>query len=130
MVASPNLPAPMPHLVLEIAPDLPPIDGQALLRTLHQVLVDTGHFRAPEIKGRILRPEASRVGVDSPEETFVHLELRVMPGRPPELLSGLAGRLVEVLDAAIPRLPGKRLQVTAEVLELAPTRYAKQWRTG
>jgi len=44
------------------------------------------------------------------------------------LLAALAGKLVCAIDHALPRLPGKRLQVTAQVLELAPGRYAKRWR--
>lgn len=118
----------MPHLVLEIPADLPPFDGQALLSSLHRLLFGSGHFEAADIKGRILRPEVQRVGGDCPEDAFVHAELRLLPGRPPEVLARLAGDLATALDLGLPPVPGKRLQVTVEVLEIVPERYAKRWR--
>lgn len=120
----------MPHLILEIASDVPPFDGHSLLRDLHLRLVETGHFEAIEIKGRIHRPDVHRVGLDEPGETFAHAELRLMPGRPPSVLAALPAQLVEVLDRGLPAVPGKRLQVTAEVIELRPEHYAKTWRAN
>lgn len=76
----------MPHLTLEYTASLPPeIASRDLLLSLHRTLESVGGIRLGNCKSRAFALAAFALGGGEKEAAFVHLEVRFLEGRPPEV---------------------------------------------
>lgn len=75
----------MPHLKVEYSGNLEPrIDFAALLRSAHEAAFDVGCFAPNSIRSRAVRRDVFVVGDGDPANAFVHVEIRIRPGRSAE----------------------------------------------
>ena len=115
----------MPHVTLHYTGNVDGFDPQAALRAVNRSLVDSGHFDEAAIKSRALRLDHYRVGTADEARAFVHVQLKVLPGRDADTRKGFAARIVAALEATLPaRHP--HLQLCVEVDELDALTYTKR----
>lgn len=115
----------MPHVTLHYTANIEGFDPDVALRAINRHLVDTGHFDEATIKSRALRLEHYRVGVADEGRAFVHVQLKVLPGRDDATRAGFADRILDALATVMPpRIPSTQLCV--EVDELDARTYTKR----
>lgn len=117
----------MPQIRLEYSGNVAePADSQALLRSLHEVLRDTGGIRIGNCKSRSSRCDCFRVGAGEADGAFVHLEVRILQGRSPELKRAIGEALLEALRQAFePSMDELDLQITVEICDILKEAYFK-----
>lgn len=86
----------MPHLILEYTDNLN-FEIQPLLARLHRELVATGAINLKGIKSRAVRYSDYRIADGNPDYAFVHVNLLIREGRPMEIQSEAAQRVMAVL---------------------------------
>lgn len=86
----------MPHLTLEYSGNLD-FEVQPLLARLHAELVATGAISLKGLKSRAVRRNEYRIANGNPDYAFVHVNLLIREGRPPEVQSDMAQRVMAVL---------------------------------
>ena len=114
----------MPHLIVEYTSNLAALDAAALLADANRRLAASGHCSEADIKSRARRLDTFRVGTAETPRAFVHATLSLLPGRPDEVKSLLAGLVLEALQA---HAPGShpQLQLCVAVDELHGASYTK-----
>lgn len=113
----------MPHLTLQYTANLDGFDAAGALAATNQALVDSGHFDEVAIKSRAIRLEHYRVGLAGSGRAFVHVLLKVMPGRSRAVRQALGQALLEALRGVT--ATGLHCQLCVEVEELESSTYAK-----
>lgn len=120
----------MPHLTIQVTPNVNIAHEQSFLKALNKVLWDSGHFgKATDIKARIIPIEAFLVGVDDDEQvnSFVYAHLKIMSRRD----MSIRNQLAEQLNATIQQTLGAEqsgrtsLQVCVEVEEISAVYHKK-----
>ena len=114
----------MPHLTLQYTANLDGFDASAALAAANQALIDCGHFDELAIKSRAVRLDHFRVGGTDAGRGFVHAQLKIMPGRSPELRQALGQAVLDALRHATPAST-LHCQLCVEVEELAASTYTK-----
>jgi 5-carboxymethyl-2-hydroxymuconate isomerase len=72
----------MPHLIIEYSRNLREAIGpDALMDALHAAAVATDEFPAMSLRTRAIECQNYRVGDGHPENGFIHIVLRIRPGR-------------------------------------------------
>lgn len=72
----------MPHITIEYSANLEPsVDVAALVDAVHSAVLDHGAFQIGAIRTRAARRELYRIADGDPDNAFVHVELRIGPGR-------------------------------------------------
>lgn len=117
----------MPHLVLEYTANAPPSgELQELFARLHRILAEVGDIKIGNCKSRARPCETYYLADGKPEGAFVHLDVRILSGRTPELKREIGERLVEEVRQAFAASPdNKNLQVTVEIREIVRAHYFK-----
>lgn len=116
----------MPHLILEYSSNLKTKPSKELLSRLHESLPALGPFELHSIKSRILEHQVYCVADGDPDAGFVHLELRILSGRAPEIKQRVSKGLAEILkDFFAADLSARRMSVTVEIRDLDAECYSK-----
>jgi len=115
----------MPHVTLQYTVNLPDFDPGAALRAINQSLADSGHFDEEAIKSRALRLDDYRVGTADSGRAFIHVQLKVLPGRDDATRKGFAQLILAALASAQPGVPAST-QLCVEVDELDARTYSKR----
>jgi len=74
----------MPHLTLQVTPNVRIAHEESLLKSLNKALWDSGQFKQPaDIKARIIPMETFLVGIEDDEQAngFIYAHLKLMSGR-------------------------------------------------
>lgn len=72
----------MPHLIIEYSKNLRDVIGpDSMVEALHTAAVATGEFPAMSLRTRAVERDCYRVGDGHPDNGFVHIVLRIRPGR-------------------------------------------------
>jgi len=72
----------MPHLIVHYSGNMAPyIDMPDLLQALHRAADATGLFAPHTIRTRALCAQDFVVGQGTPDDAFVHIDVRIRPGR-------------------------------------------------
>jgi 5-carboxymethyl-2-hydroxymuconate isomerase len=116
----------MPHLTLEYTGGLEPTTPfPALLHTLHGILSDVG-IAVGNCKSRAIPLEVSYVGDGTAEQAFVHLDVRLLEGRPDDVKREIGRRALNALREAFPSPSGQDdLQITVELHDMQRGAYFK-----
>jgi 5-carboxymethyl-2-hydroxymuconate isomerase len=115
----------MPHLTLEYSANLPPeVASVDLLHRLHGTLDRVAGVRVGNCKSRARAVSPFVVGDREPDGAFVHLDVRLMEGRPIEVRQALGDALLALLVEAY-GADRAGLQVTVEIGEIARQTYFK-----
>lgn len=117
----------MPHLKLEYTANLahaaPPSD---LFLALHHMLHSVAGIRVENCKSRWHPVDDWVAGTGEAEAAFVHLDLRFLEGRPPELRRAVGEAALEILHTHFrENAAGVDLQITVEVGEIQRAGYFK-----
>ncbi|WP_201549594.1 5-carboxymethyl-2-hydroxymuconate Delta-isomerase [Psychrobacter fjordensis] len=120
----------MPHLTLQVTPNVSVPHEESLLKSLNKALWDTGHFGKPtDIKARIVPLETFLVGVEDDEQTngMVYANLKMMAGRDIATRNQLAELLMTTIEEQLSAEQSGRaaLQVCVEVEELSAVYHKK-----
>lgn len=110
----------MPHLTLEFSHNVIEKNNlQPLLKTLHEIIADSLPTDISGCKSRAIELDTFHVGNGEPDSAFVHVTLKVLPGRTPEHLQKVGEKLMtklrEHFDDSFKKL---KLQITMEITEL------------
>jgi 5-carboxymethyl-2-hydroxymuconate isomerase len=116
----------MPHLVIEYTNNLRDrFDARVALAELNRELDAVGEFVSEDIKSRARALDTFLVGVSGREEAFIHVELAIMAGRPPELKDGVLKRVLAVVRGHIVAPTDMRMQITVRIVDIDRHGYAK-----
>ncbi len=118
----------MPHLTLEYTANLGVrAPNRDLLLRLHHLLESEAGIRVENCKSRWRGLPDWAVGDGQGESAFVHLDIRLLEGRPLETREALGREALEVLKGHFhPPLAGVELQITVEVREIRKALYFKE----
>jgi 5-carboxymethyl-2-hydroxymuconate isomerase len=118
----------MPHVTLEYTSNLPAaVAGTELLGRLHLVLAGVGGIDIGNCKGRAVRLDTFLVGDDAGDPgvaAYVHLDVRILEGRPGEVKAELGRRLLDTLRDAYDAAH-RGTQITVEIRDMARDLYFK-----
>ncbi|PYE41022.1 5-carboxymethyl-2-hydroxymuconate Delta-isomerase [Psychrobacter fozii] len=120
----------MPHLTLQVTPNVSVPHEESLLKSLNKALWETGHFGKPtDIKARIVPLETFLVGVEDDEQAngMVYANLKMMAGRDIATRNQLAELLMTTIEDQLSAEQSGRaaLQVCVEVEELSAVYHKK-----
>ncbi len=117
----------MPHIRLEYSGNLGAVSGlDGLFAGIHDILSETAGIRRGNCKSRVVPIEASYVGSGQPGSAFVHLEVRILEGRPGEVKRAVGQRILSALkDHFRPPPDIDDFQVTVEVRDIQKDSYLK-----
>ena len=115
----------MPHLTLEYSANVPePDDMREIMLEMHRVLNETGGIRLENCKSRARCLDSFVVGDGSPDNAFLHLDVRFMEGRSEAAKQAIANELLQVLKDKF--LVGNLdLQITVEIRDILANSYFK-----
>ena len=112
----------MPHVVIECSENLESLlREQAVCQKAYDVLSQSGHFLAADIKTRLHPATDSYVGLKGRDGAFVHAILYLLEGRTPDVRKNLAAALLSVLRDAVPTADS----VTVDISEMKREFYQK-----
>lgn len=120
----------MPHLTIQMTPNVSIAHEESLLKALNKALWDSGHFGTPtDIKARIVPIETFLVGVEDDKQAygFIYAHLKLMTGRDMVIRNQLAGLLVTAIEQEIGAEQSGRaaLQICVEVEEISAVYHKK-----
>jgi 5-carboxymethyl-2-hydroxymuconate isomerase len=117
----------MPHLTLEYTANLRHRrPDAALLLGLHRVLESAPGVRIGNCKSRWREVEGWVVGDGRERSAFVHLDIRLLEGRPEAQRQAVGSAALELLKGHfLPAPDGVEIQITVEVLEIGKALYFK-----
>jgi 5-carboxymethyl-2-hydroxymuconate isomerase len=108
----------MPHLTLEYTNNLD-FEVQPLLARLHSDLVATGAINLKGLKSRAVRHSEYCIADGNPDYAFVHVNLLIREGRPPEVQSDMAQRVMAALEETFGnRFENSHLSLSVDIKEM------------
>jgi 5-carboxymethyl-2-hydroxymuconate isomerase len=112
----------MPHIIVEYSGNLDGvIELDRLLGDVHAAALATGVFPLGGLRTRAARRDAYRIADGAAESGFIHLQLRIGHGRPPEVRQQAAERVFAAVVAATAEVFATRpLGLSLEVVEIDP----------
>ncbi len=121
----------MPQITLEYSSNVvPPVPAQELLGAIHEMVAGTIGLPIENCKSRRVVRDVFRTGDGGEGGAFVHAEVRILAGRPPETKRELGERLLEYLTGVFrPASESLDLQITVEVQDIERDAYFK-WPPG
>ena len=116
----------MPHITIECSRNIAEeIDLEKLVARVHEAVIRTGVFAVDGIRSRVAVLDHYRVS-DSAENAFVHVQIRIAPGRDAatkkRVVDDVFGELCEFLQ---PQYDARPLALSLEVGDLQETRINK-----
>lgn len=117
----------MPHLTIEYSANLEPdVAMQALVDTVHQAAVETGVFPLGGIRTRAAARRHFRLADGDPAHAFVHVELRIAPGRDEATRERVGAHVFAALTSALaPVAAARGLAISFELQEITPAWSAR-----
>jgi 5-carboxymethyl-2-hydroxymuconate isomerase len=108
----------MPHLTLEYTDNLE-FEIQPLLARLHSELVATGAINLKGLKSRAVQHSEVRIADGNPDYAFVHVNLLIREGRPPEVQREFAQRVMASLKETFgDRFENSHLSLSVDIKEM------------
>ena len=120
----------MPHLTIQVTPNVTITHEESFLKALNPALWDSGHFGKPaDIKARIVPIETFLVGVEDDEQRngFVYAYLKIMSGRDEVIRHQLAELLTAAIEESLNAQQSGRadIQICVEVEEISAIYHKK-----
>jgi 5-carboxymethyl-2-hydroxymuconate isomerase len=116
----------MPHLFADYSNNLVGLNEQTLLEKLNAVVcVHATVADEADLKSRIAAVQQFRVGTQPAQRGFVHVQLRLLAGRTPEIKKELSDALAAVLRAEVPQPAGVMVQLSVEIVDMDKGSYYK-----
>lgn len=117
----------MPHITIEYSANLDEgHDLNPMLHKVHEVLVKTLPASLASCKSRVFKCDDYLVGNGDSQNAFVHMSVKIMPGRTSEIKAEAAGLLLEVMQSIFSdRHKNKIIGYSIEIVELSSQYYKK-----
>ena len=120
----------MPHLTIQVTPNVTITHEASFLRILNQALWNSGHFAKPaDIKTRMIPTETFLVGIADDEQVngFIYAHLKIMSGRDEVVRHQLAELLTDAIEEALDGEQSGRVgvQICVEVEEISAIYHKK-----
>ena len=120
----------MPHLTLEYTANLDEwASDPGLLIRLHRLLESAAGIKIENCKSRWRMAEEWVVGDGQGESAFIHLDVRFLEGRAPEVKQAVGNGAVELLHdhfaPALDRPDPLDMQITVEIQDIQRASYFK-----
>lgn len=100
-------------------------DRRAFALALHPMAAELIGSKLDSFKTRFYAIEEAVIGGGEPCHAMVHIDFRLLSGRPPELKQRLGAAVLELARAHVRAVPGMDIQVTVEVRDLDRPHYHK-----
>lgn len=115
----------MPQLRLEYSANVLEKNNMTqLFEACHKTLVEILPTDIKTCKSRAIECESFYVGDGNPKNAFVHVALKVLPGRDAEVLKKVGEVIMDILKNYFSQsLQAFNLQITLEVMELEKTYF-------
>ncbi len=114
----------MPHIIVEYSEALAPsVDMPKLLDKLHHNLAEQESVNIHAIKSRAIPVQYSIVGDGQEMDKFVHIHVKLLPGRDDALKKKMAGDLFAL--ARDHGVADERVSLSVEISELHAESYTK-----
>jgi 5-carboxymethyl-2-hydroxymuconate isomerase len=112
----------MPHLIVEYSANLETdLDMPVLARALHEAALATGIFPIGGCRTRLARRDVYVIGDGHPDNRFVHVEVRIGMGRPPDVRQQAAQQIFKALEGATAEVfAAHPLGLTLQIVEIDP----------
>jgi 5-carboxymethyl-2-hydroxymuconate isomerase len=117
----------MPHLTIEyshgvfLENDLPQV-----LKEVNSSLVNSGAIKMEsDLKSRAIPLPVTRVGTVDEARGIVYAQLRMLPGRSPEVRRELAQRIADVIGRKCQRSGDMVIHLSVEIVEMERESYVK-----
>ena len=112
----------MPHVIVEysanIEADLSP---QRLVEDIHAAAIASGIAEPVAVRTRLKRREHFRVGDGSPENAFVHIDIRARKGRTLEQRKAMVQTIYDQANKTLDHVfKARPLALTVEIHEIDP----------
>lgn len=119
----------MPHLIIEHSANISKSSITNLQKNIQNIMsVVEGNFDPDQCKARALSFDDYLVGLtDQTTSSFIHITLKVLTGRTVQIRKNLAEKILEfsrefLLDL---KLPGKRHEISVDIVEMERETYQK-----
>ncbi|VVC76387.1 5-carboxymethyl-2-hydroxymuconate Delta-isomerase [Aquicella siphonis] len=115
----------MPHLTLEFSDNILEKENLSVLfQQCHELLAQTLPTQISGCKSRALEYKNFYIGDGGTMNAFVHADLKVLPGRPEDLLINAGENIMEILKSHFTESRSKlQLQITLEISALEKTYF-------
>lgn len=117
----------MPQLTLEYSSNIIETDNLTdLLQLCNHLLVTALPTELVSCKSRAIEYKIYSVGEGHPNNAFVHVNLKIMPGRTPDILQNVGEKMLELLAKHFAvSLQNLQLQITLEISDLSPNYFKR-----
>lgn len=117
----------MPHLILEYSGNVDfPASSSDLFSKIHKILAEVGGIKIENCKSRSRVATDFLVGSGDGLNGFIHLDIRFLEGRSPEVRQQIGETLLNsLLHAFKDSIEELELQITIEIQDVERTRYFK-----
>lgn len=105
-------------------------DGRAFALALHGMAAPLIDSALNSFKTRLYAIENGVIGDGDPRHAMVHVDFRLLSGRPPELKRQLGEAVLALARSHVQPMPGLDIQVTVEVRDLDRPHYHKAVVSG
>jgi 5-carboxymethyl-2-hydroxymuconate isomerase len=112
----------MPHLILEASINIHEckVHLEQMLLDCHHVLVEKLPTQLTSCTSRVILHDIFVIGDNSPNAAFIHLTIKLLKGRTPELLAETAQAIKDKIEEFSCRsLEHLKLRVSVEIVELS-----------
>lgn len=116
----------MPHILLEYSNNIGGLpDFEALFGEIHLALNQILSISPDNCKSRIINHDRVWIGDGNQDQSFIHLEIRILEGKPDILKKEAGEKVLSLLrDHFKPHITGKT-QLTVELTEMSRQNYFK-----
>ncbi len=117
----------MPQINLEYTVNISQdITARDIFPKIHQILGDVASIPQSNCKSRLHRVDDFHIADGDPKNAFVHLEIRFIEGRSPEIKTKIGQQCLEQLQAYFAESTSSlNLQITVEILDIHKPSYFK-----
>ena len=112
----------MPHVIVEDSANIEAeVRPEDLLDDIHRAAIASGIAEPVAVRTRLKRREHFRVGDGSPENAFVHIDIRARKGRPLEQKKHAVQTIYDQANKTLePVFKARPLALTVEIHEIDP----------
>jgi len=116
----------VPQITVEWSGNFAAFDAGTFARHIHLRLGEHADAALANCKTRLVRHDAFLVSDGDPAGAFIHVDLRILPGRSAQQKQSLGAAVLTDLEQAVAHAAGFDLQLTVEVRELDGDNYHKR----
>ena len=117
----------MPHIVIEYTPNLGDLPFDLMLAAVTRQLAGSPEVEdEADLKARVVRVDAYRVGLADSQRGFIHATVRILAGRSAQAKKDFSDRVTQGLLEHMPDFaPGLAAHLSVEVVDMDRASYRK-----